>query len=109
MTKKYRVESYAAYEIPDPFWMKRGEFDTADEALKCAQSIVRGSIEGSTHVTRFPCDRENVFARRNGVPGAGARLRTRFPGEHAKRQPRLHTLKNDKCARQGSRPASFCR
>jgi hypothetical protein len=46
MTKKYRVESYAAYELPDPFWMKRGEFDTAAEALRCAQNIVCGSMEG---------------------------------------------------------------
>jgi hypothetical protein len=46
MTKRYRVESYDAHDIPDVFWRRRGEFDTADEALKCAQSIVRGSLEG---------------------------------------------------------------
>jgi hypothetical protein len=46
MTKRYRVESYDAYDIPEPHWIKAGEFDTPGEALKCAQSIVRGSLEG---------------------------------------------------------------
>jgi hypothetical protein len=46
MNKRYRVESYDAYDIPDLHWYPQGEFDTAAEALRCAQSIVRGSVEG---------------------------------------------------------------
>jgi hypothetical protein len=45
MSKRYKVESYDAYDIPDPHWIKAGEFDTPGEALACAHSIVRWSLE----------------------------------------------------------------
>jgi hypothetical protein len=54
MTKRYRVESYDAYDIPDLHWYHQGEFDTAAEALRCAQNVVRGSLEGLYRANKRP-------------------------------------------------------
>ena len=46
MTKRYKVESYDRWSIPDPYWYNRGEFDNATEALSHARNLVAGSLEG---------------------------------------------------------------
>ena len=54
MSKRYKVESYDAYDIPDSHWIKSGEFDTAQEALVREHRTIRCSLETLWHLNKKP-------------------------------------------------------
>jgi hypothetical protein len=41
---KYTVSAYDNWEIPDPSWIDEGSFDSADEAIRCAQAVIDRSL-----------------------------------------------------------------
>jgi len=43
--KRYTVSAYDRWEYPDDSWDDRGEFDSAAEAIACANRVVRKSLE----------------------------------------------------------------
>lgn len=49
---RYQVEAYENSEIPNPMWLRCGEFETADEAIRCAESIIRKSLQGLADANR---------------------------------------------------------
>jgi hypothetical protein len=66
MSKRYKVESYDAYDIPEPHWIKAGEFDTAEEALVRAHLIIRCSLETLWHLNKKP-DADRLMSCYRGV------------------------------------------
>lgn len=41
---KFTVSAYENSEIPDPRWIDEGSFDTADEAIRCAEAVIDRSL-----------------------------------------------------------------
>jgi len=41
---KFTVSAYENSEIPDPRWIDEGSFDTADEAIYCAEAVIDRSL-----------------------------------------------------------------
>ena len=50
----YTVSSYANFDIPEPRWVDHGTFESADEAVACANRIVRRSLESLYLANRKP-------------------------------------------------------
>ena len=44
--KTYVVSAYENSEIPDPFWIDKGDFDSPTDAIRCAEGIVDRSLSG---------------------------------------------------------------
>ena len=80
MSKRYKVESYDAYDIPDSHWIKSGEFDTAEKALVRAHRIIRCSLETLWHLNKKP-DADGLMSCYRGageVPSIFGEPRVRF-------------------------------
>lgn len=43
---KYTVSAYENSEIPNPFWIDEGTFDSADAAICCAHAVIDRSLAG---------------------------------------------------------------
>jgi hypothetical protein len=43
---KYVVSAYENSEMPDLFWIDEGGFDSADDAIRCAEAVVDRSLAG---------------------------------------------------------------
>jgi hypothetical protein len=47
-TFKYTVQAYDNADIPEPRWMTVGEFDSAEKAVQCAQSVIDRSLRATS-------------------------------------------------------------
>lgn len=54
MSKRYTVSAYDNWEIPEPFWIDEGEFDSAAEAIACAHRVISKSLESLYQANRKP-------------------------------------------------------
>jgi len=68
-TKRYKVESYDAYDAPDErTYLTHGYFDDADEAIACAETVIRRFIEPKIRSGVSPKEIYSQFRSFGDVP-----------------------------------------